>query len=589
MNQNKKYNILPNPKEVIYSEGEFDLLGCSVSVDDGLDSRVVAKAVELKTTISHKTGKAHSFYREFREGEKEIRILKDEFLSDEGYIIAITTEEIRIIGGDDAGCFYGIVTLLQMIEIEGNNLPCVTINDAPDMAFRGYYFDVTRGRVLSLDGAKKMIDRLVRYKTNVLQFYVEHTFDFIEFRGGDRTEDDCLTTEDILELDRYCYENFVDFQPSLSTFGHLYELLMKEEYKHLCELVDYQPLGNPWLERMFHHTIDPSNEESFELICSLIDQYLPLFRSKYFNICCDETFDLGKGRNEGKDPADLYITFVEKIIKHVNAAGKTAMMWGDIVLNHPELLGRIPEGTIMLNWDYCGAPNEERIKAVADAKVTQIVCPSTSAWDALIERATISEQNITQMVNFGYKYGAMGMLNTTWGDHGHACHPECALYGTVLGACVSWNVGTTLGEELEMAISRSVYKSNTNIIPIIKCLEVAQRPTHLPQCLAWGVSRAPETFVADVATLEQSVMDAERMHTALSETDGDEELLIFLKNAAEGLAILSSIALEVKENNVVSKELHERIEKWFADYKKAWLISAKPSELDRIYKVLDRV
>jgi len=402
MNQNKKYNILPNPKEVIYGEGEFDLLGCSVSVDDGLDSRVVAKAVELKTTISHKTGKAHSFYREFREGEKEIRILKDESLSDEGYIIAITTEEIKIVGGDDAGCFYGIVTLLQMIEIEGNNLPCVTINDAPDMAFRGYYFDVTRGRVLSVEGAKKMIDRLVRYKTNVLQFYVEHTFDFIEFRGGDRTEKDCLTTEDILEIDRYCYENFIDFQPSLSTFGHLYEILSKEEYKHLCELVDYQPLGNPWLERMLHHTIDPSNEESFELICSLIDQYLPLFRSKYFNICCDETFDLGKGRNEGKDPADLYITFVEKIIKHVNAAGKTAMMWGDIVLNHPELLGRIPEGTIMLNWDYCGAPNEERIKAVADAKVAQIVCPSTSAWDALIERATISEQNITQMENIKF-------------------------------------------------------------------------------------------------------------------------------------------------------------------------------------------
>ena len=75
----------------------------------------------------------------------------------------------------------------------------------------------------------------------------------------------------------------------------------KEEYKQFCELEDYQPSSNIWAERIHHHTIDPTNEGSIKLICSLIDQYAPLFRSKYFNICCDETFDLGKGRNKDKD------------------------------------------------------------------------------------------------------------------------------------------------------------------------------------------------------------------------------------------------------------------------------------------------
>ena len=53
MNENK-YLILPEPNEVIYSEGEFDLVGSAISVGDDLDPRVVAKAVELKTIISNK-------------------------------------------------------------------------------------------------------------------------------------------------------------------------------------------------------------------------------------------------------------------------------------------------------------------------------------------------------------------------------------------------------------------------------------------------------------------------------------------------------------------------------------------------------
>ena len=35
-------------------------------------------------------------------------------------------------------------------------------------------------------------------------------------------------------------ENFIEFIPSLSTFGHLYELLEQEQYKHLRVLKDFE-------------------------------------------------------------------------------------------------------------------------------------------------------------------------------------------------------------------------------------------------------------------------------------------------------------------------------------------------------------
>ena len=46
-------------------------------------------------------------------------------------------------------------------------------------------------------------------------------------------------------------------------------------------------------ERMCHHTLNRSTDDrAYELVCRLIDEYSPLFRSNLFNINCDETFDL---------------------------------------------------------------------------------------------------------------------------------------------------------------------------------------------------------------------------------------------------------------------------------------------------------
>ena len=120
---------------------------------------------------------------------------------------------------------------------------------------------------------------------------MEHTFAFDEYKGIYKAFG-YMTAEEIMQIDDYCYENFIDFVPSLSSFGHLFRLLESNKYKHLCELDEFEATKNPWHNFMLHHTINANDERSFELITSLIDQYVPLFRSKYFNICCDETFDI---------------------------------------------------------------------------------------------------------------------------------------------------------------------------------------------------------------------------------------------------------------------------------------------------------
>lgn len=91
---------------------------------------------------------------EVREGDLSLGIAKT--LPEQTYEITIDEKGGQISGGDGAGVLYGVETFCQIVQQCGGILPCVQIQDAPDMPNRGYYFDQTRGRVLKLEELKKL-------------------------------------------------------------------------------------------------------------------------------------------------------------------------------------------------------------------------------------------------------------------------------------------------------------------------------------------------------------------------------------------------------------------------------------------------
>ncbi len=583
-----KYQIIPQPKHVVERDGTLNIGGFCVQLKGDHDYRVVKAAVALKNEISAQTGGINKFCRVDSELKNSICIAVDNTLGAEEYTLEITDSGIEIFGGTAAGCFYGIKTLSKLIEAYGSELPLLKITDFPDLEYRGFYHDATRGRVPSVIGVKKMVDRLASFKINSLQLYVEHTFDLFEFKNDGKTEEDYLTAEDILEIDQYCYDNFIDFVPSLSSFGHLYHLLMKEEYKHLCELENFESKQHFWKDRMEHHTIDPTNPESFERICSLIDQYLPLFRSRYFNICCDETFDLCKGRNAGKDRGTLYCDFVEKIIRHVTAMGKTVMMWGDIALEYPNALGKIPKDTVLLNWAYDSNPSEEKVIRIKEQKLTQIVCPGTTSWTRLIERPQIAVPNITKFAAHAKKHGAKGILNTNWGDYGHPSSPECALYGTVLGAAVGWTADTAVNEDFEKAVSYFVYGSETNIIPLInRIAEIHAQSATWYSFFCW-VSWKSKDYFKDFNSAKELAEECRKIAADLKALPDRKMVIEHIVNAAEGVALLNE-AVDIIKNDYDRAQWKKTAESWLADYEKMWLSGAKQSELHVIKEFIGKI
>ncbi len=149
----------------------------------------------------------------------------------EGYTLEIGNR-IIIEGESEQGAFYGIQTLKQLFE--SKKVPYLYIKDSPDFPHRGFYHDITRGKVPKLETLKKLIDKIAYFKMNSLQLYVEDTCELKEYDGFYQKEG-YITKKELKELDLYCKERFIDFIPSLSTFGHLYGLLENEE----CLTSDY--------------------------------------------------------------------------------------------------------------------------------------------------------------------------------------------------------------------------------------------------------------------------------------------------------------------------------------------------------------
>lgn len=394
---------------------------------------------------------------------RKIRALSEKIRSEEeSYLLTVLPERILIQAVHEQGMFYGMMTLLKLIKEMKFILPCMEIADGPYFIHRGFYHDVTRGKVPTMDTLKELIDFLAEYKVNELQLYVEHTYLFEGFSEVWRNKD-ALSSQDILELDHYCKERHIELIPSLSTFGHLYELLRTRQYSHLSELPSDPEEPYSFVNRMAHFTLDVSNEESIEVVRKLIEEFIPLFSSRKFNICADETFDLGKGKNkmiaEEVGEGRLYVDFLKKIIGIVAENGKEVMFWGDIILKHPELLSELPKDLVCLNWGYSMNETEDNTRIIAESGIRQYVCPSTTGWNRMINWYENSSVNIRKMITYAKKYNAYGILNTDWGDHGHVNLLGSSKPMMVYAADLSWNPFDMIEDDVinDRNLSMSLY------------------------------------------------------------------------------------------------------------------------------------
>jgi hexosaminidase len=401
-----------------------------------------------------------------QDGTSDVVVAFDEAIAPQAYRLRVGENSITLTGGDLAGVHHGVMTLRQIFRQGQGAIPSVLIEDGPDFVSRGVMLDISRDKVPKLGTLFELVDMLSEWKINRLELYMEHTF---AYRNHPEVwaEASPMTGEDILRLDCYCKERFVELVPNQNSFGHLHRWLRLPRYQHLAEC----PQGSitPRGIALPPYSLDPKNDECLTFLDELYGELLPHFTSRNFNVGCDETFDLGQGKSKEACQQEglgrVYLDFLLKVHKLVQRHGRRMHFWGDIIINHPELIDELPQDATALEWGYeADHPFDEHLELFAGSGVPFFVCPGTSSWNSIAGRTQNCLANIERAVSSGLRHGADGMLTTDWGDLGHWQYLPVSFLGLAAGAALSWCYESNRNRDLVPALDVHAFYDRAGVM-----------------------------------------------------------------------------------------------------------------------------
>ena len=145
--------ILPQPKRLTIGQGTYRLTySGSIRLDSScpLSAYNYAKLLkqEIAQTVACDFSITTTTCASAKQAQKNCILMSVQPAENkESYRLSITSEGIRLIGCGEAGLLYAVQTLRQLIRQYGTALPAVEIEDAPAIKDRGFYYDVSRGRM----------------------------------------------------------------------------------------------------------------------------------------------------------------------------------------------------------------------------------------------------------------------------------------------------------------------------------------------------------------------------------------------------------------------------------------------------------
>ncbi len=431
-------HLIPQPKQMALSQGFFTLDAHTSIQANGLDdfySEQINTCVKNewhfsldKTITSSNTiaffvlpnAKALSAYV----CNKTWRITDNK----ESYLLDISRKAIRIYALDTAGVFYGIQTLKQLILSASKpyQLPCLQVYDYPDFAIRAWQDDVSRGPIPTMAMLKQQIREMSAFKLNYFTPYIEHVFQLDKHPGI--APADGFTKAEMAQLSAYAKKYHVKLIGNYQSFGHMEETLKHPDYAHLGEN---------------DHIISPALEESYAFLDDVYSEIVPVFDGRYFNINCDETFGLGEGKSKAMADSigidGIYLYHINRLNGLLQKYDKKILMWGDIVTSYPHIIKALPKDITVMAWAYHKADNfDNTILPIQKTGLNFWVAPGINCWGNIFPDMETTKVNVYNFIRDGYKYGATGILNTSWDDDGLNFFQN-NWHGLVWGAENSWN------------------------------------------------------------------------------------------------------------------------------------------------------
>lgn len=309
----------------------------------------------------------------------QLKLSNKHDLGKEAYELIIDDQGIKIEASSEPGLFYGLQSLIQILNTESTYLPHMRITDEPRFAYRGMHLDVGR-HIFPVAFIKKYIDMMSHFKFNRFHWHLtedqgwrieikqypelqkkaafrsETAIGYATTRTRDQVTYDgqpyggFYTQEEVKEIVAYASERHIMVIPEIELPGHARAALAA--YPHLgCTGGPYET-ATTW--GVFQDIYCAGQESTFEFLENVFDEVLPLFPGPYIHIGGDEA---PKSRWEGcphcqrrmkeeglTDEGELQSYFVQRMEKFLNSRGKSIIGWDEI------LEGGLAPNAIVMSW-----------------------------------------------------------------------------------------------------------------------------------------------------------------------------------------------------------------------------------------------
>lgn len=359
----QSHQVVPAPVSVVGSSGApFTFGATTLIVADG--PMEVARTGEFLAKILRKsTGYALPVSRVGRRlGAPNGRSVQNVLLlridsataeaeGQEGYVLDITADTLRISAPTPAGVFFGVATLRQLlpfgIEAEQSALKLTTsfavpagrITDRPRFAWRGSMLDVAR-HFFTVDEVKQHIDLLALYKLNTLHLHLADdqgwriqiaAYPKLTAIGGSSEvgggTGGFYTKADYAAIVRYAAERYITVVPEIDMPGHTNAAIAA--YPRLgCSRptpsifgADSQPRGVYTGIRVGWSALCHDKESVYQFVDAVVRELAAMTPGRYLHIGGDEVEVLNRQQ---------YVHFVERVQRIVNKHGKTMVGWEEV-------------------------------------------------------------------------------------------------------------------------------------------------------------------------------------------------------------------------------------------------------------------
>lgn len=273
--------------------------------------------------------------------------------SDESYRLTVNGAGIQLDAETRFGAMRGMETLLQLVH--NGALPLVTINDRPRFPWRGMLIDSAR-HFLPIETLKRQIDGIAAAKMNVFHWHLTDDqgwrFASSHYPQLQEKASDGLwySQQQMRDIVSYASERGVRVVPEIDFPGHASALAVA-----MPQLISAP--GPYQMERgwgVFKPLLDPSNEQVYQFIDTLVGEVAAIFPDPYIHIGGDEVDASQWNSSESirqfmqqqglKDAHALQAYFNQRVEKILEKHRRQMVGWDEIY--HPDL----PRSIVIQSW-----------------------------------------------------------------------------------------------------------------------------------------------------------------------------------------------------------------------------------------------